>query len=374
MANANPFSFTILNQMKNIEYNINMLGFTENLAEYRMQNDLQDLLVGRVILEHRERYAVLSERGELDCELLGNLRYAAQGREDLPAVGDWVAINEYDPGKGLIHALYPRKNLLERQANGKAGARQIIAANIDYGLIVQSVNRDFSINRMERYITICHAARIEPVLLLNKVDLIAKDQLAEMLAEVRSRIEGIAVIPISNLTGEGMDEVTRLVKEGYTYCLLGSSGAGKSTLINRLADSEIMKTGVISEAIDRGKHVTTHRELVVLPSGGVLIDNPGMREVGTADSIAGLEMTFEKIYELSETCKFKDCSHQQEKGCAILAALEAGELKQETYDNFMRLEREQAHFSTTVYEKRKKEKAFGKIVKQAKSQKSFHRK
>lgn len=355
-------------------YTIQDLGFKEYLSKYRTDNNLESFTTGRIILEHKERYVVLTAKGELECELIGNLRFTARSRADLPAVGDWVAINEYDTGKGLIHAVYPRANVLERQAVGRNGEKQLIASNIDYGLIVQSVNRDYSINRLERYITICHAASITPVIILNKIDLIGEDQVNDILSEVKNRIKDILVVAISNVTGDGLEQITPLIKAGKTYCLLGSSGVGKSTLINSLAGNYLMKTGAISDSIDRGKHVTTHRELIVLKTGGVIIDNPGMREVGITDNSSGLEMTFEQIYELAGHCKFNDCSHQNEKGCAVLAALDSGALDEETYENFMKLEREQAHFSATLHEKRKKDKAFGKMVKRVMNEKYSQRK
>ena len=355
------------------KYNIKDLGFNQDLSRYRSENNLKSFKTGRVVLEHKERYAVRTEQGETDCELIGNLRFTAQNRSDLPAVGDWVALNEYDTAKGLIHAVYPRMNVLERQAVGRNGERQIIASNIDYGLIVQAVNRDYNINRLERYLTICHSANIEPVIILNKIDLIEQEQRNHILNEVSHRIKDIPVFTVSNLTGEGLNQVKTMIKAGKTYCLLGSSGVGKSTLMNNLIGNSIMKTGEISQAIDRGKHVTTHRELIVLDSGGIIIDNPGMREVGITDSSSGLELTFEQLYELAEDCRFNDCSHQIEKGCAILAAIDSGELKEETYQNFMKLEREQAHFSATIHEKRKKEKAFGKMIKQIVKQKHKNR-
>ncbi|XOV94120.1 MAG: ribosome small subunit-dependent GTPase A [Bacteroidota bacterium] len=344
-------------------YKIEDLGFNEDSSQYRRENQLESFQTGRVILEHKDRYIVLTEAGELESEVIGNLRFTAQSRADLPAVGDWVAVNQYDEHKGLIHTIYPRKNTLERQAIGKFGEKQIIATNIDYGFIVQAVNRDFNINRLERYITLCHASDIEPVIVLTKVDLLDPVKITDLLDEVKARIKNTPVFTLSNITCEGLEKIKAFIKPGKTYCLLGSSGVGKSTLINSLAENPIMETGEISAAIDRGKHVTSHRELIVLESGGILIDNPGMREVGIADSASGLEMTFDQIYALAEDCKFNDCTHQNEKGCAILEALDSGELHQETYDNFMKLEREQAHFSATVYEKRKKDKAFGKMAK-----------
>ncbi len=346
------------------EYTITDLGFNNKLNEYRSNNNLESYNTGRIILEHKERYVALSEQGEIDCELLGNLRYGAQSRTDLPAVGDWVAINRYDVDKGLIHGVYPRTNVLERQAVGRTGEKQIIAANIDYGLIMQSVNRDYSINRVERYVTICHSSNIHPIIILSKIDLIKQEELNEILNELNNRIKGISILTLSNITGEGLDIVKSLIEEGKTYCLLGSSGVGKSSLINGLTGGSLMKTAAISKSIDRGKHVTTHRELIVLDDGGVIIDNPGMREVGITESTSGLEMTFEEIYDLAEECKFNNCTHQKEKSCAVVAAVDSGELSKETYENFMKLQREQAHFSSTIHEKRKKDKAFGKMVKE----------
>lgn len=345
------------------------LGYNHHLRSYRSENGLDAFLVGRVALEHRERYQVLTEEGELEAELLGNLRYTAQNRSDLPVVGDWVAIAPYDTGKGLIHAVYPRQTLLERKAVGKAGEKQPIAANIDVGLIVQSLNRDLSLNRLERYLTICHTAGIAPVILLSKIDLVDAEILNDTLNTVNDRFKEIPVFPFSNLDGVGLEEVLVNIDRGKTYCLLGSSGVGKSSLINSLSGVKLMDTGAISDRIDRGKHVTTHRELILLESGAVLIDNPGMREVGIADSSSGLEITFEEIHDLATTCKFKDCSHVNEKGCSVLAALESGQLSEDTYEHFMKLGREEAHYSSTVHERREKDKRFGKLIKSVMSQK-----
>lgn len=353
--------------MKHIE--LKALGFNHKFLAYRQENNLSAFLTGRVILEHRERYIVLTEQGKFECELLGNLRYAAGSRRDLPAVGDWVALREYDTGKGLIQAVYPRFSLLERQAVGKAGEKQIIASNIDYGLIVQSLNRDFSVNRIERYLTICSAGNIQPVILLSKIDLVDHQLVQDTLQQIKARVSHISIFAISNTTGEGLEDLKTIFKTGKTYCLLGSSGVGKSTLINSFSGHDIMQTGEISQHIDRGKHVTTHRELILLDTGGILIDNPGMREVGIADSSAGLEATFEQIYKLAAQCKFNDCTHVNEKGCAIVEALDNGQLNEQAYENYIKLEKEQAHYSLTVHEKRKKDKRFGKMVKSVMQQK-----
>jgi len=343
------------------------LGYNNTLANYRKEHNLDSFEIGRVISEHKDRYTVKTNLDEFDSELIGKLRYSASDTNSFPAVGDWVAISEYDENKALIHAVFPRKSILERKTINKDGHTQIIATNIDFGLIVQSINRDFSINRLERYITICNASKIDPIIVLSKVDLVETEELKELLNQVKERITNISIYAISNQSQYGIDEIKATLIKGKTYCLLGSSGVGKSTLINTLNGSELMDTGEISEKIDRGKHVTSHRELFVLEDGGILIDNPGMREVGITDSTDGLEMTFEKIIELSKDCKFNDCTHTNENGCAVLAAIESGELDESSYKNFLKMEKEKEHFESSIAEKRQKDKDFGKMIKHFKN-------
>lgn len=339
------------------------LGFKDNLEKYRIENSLDAFEYGRVISEHKERYVVKTPTNEYDSELIGNLRFTAESRYDFPAVGDWVAFSEYDEGKALIHAVYPRQSIIERQAVGKSGQVQIIATNIDYGLIVQSVNRDFNINRLERYLTICNASNVEPLIILSKIDLIDELNLNTLLNQIEERIKDVRVIAISNQSQIGLDNLNAIINKGKTYCLLGSSGVGKSTLLNNLTGKELMHTGEISEAIDRGRHITSHRELVVLENGGILIDNPGMREVGITDATKGLEITFDTIYTYAQDCKFKNCTHIHEKGCAILAAVERGEIDEDSYANFRKMEKEKMHFESSMEEKKNKDKKLGKIIK-----------
>ena len=338
------------------------LGYNIELEHYRQEHHLDTFEVGRVISEHKERYVVKTAEGEFDTELIGNLRFSARERADFPGVGDWVAIQVYDEHKALIHAVFPRKNRIERRAVGKHGEEQVIAANIDYAFIVQAVGWDFNINRIERYLTICNASNVEPILLFNKIDLISEPELNALVESVRARAGALPVIPISNASRKGYPELNQWIEPGKTYCLLGSSGVGKSTLINNLSGRQLMKTNAISESTSKGRHVTSHRELVALPGGGILIDNPGMREVGIADSTGGLEMTFQAIVELAKDCKFKDCSHTNEPGCAVLAAVESGALDEKALDNFLKMEREKEHYESTVAERRRKDKAFGKMV------------
>lgn len=341
------------------------LGYSSFLEDFRNKENLDSFDVGRIISEHKDRYLVRNETSEFDAEVIGNLRYTAKTRRDLPAVGDWVALSEYDENKALIHAVFPRKSIIERTAVGQVGRTQVIATNIDFGLIVQSVNRDFSINRLERYMTICNDSNVEPIIVLSKVDLIEKQKLDQLLDQIRQRVKKTPLFPMSNLTQFGLDALRSKLIRGKTYCLLGSSGVGKSTLINTLIGEELMETREISQSIDRGKHVTSHRELIVMENG-ILIDNPGMREVGIADGSEGIEITFDEISQLALDCKFNDCTHTNETGCAVLDALENGALDSEHYANFVKMRKERLHFESDAMERRKKEKEFGKMVKRVK--------
>ncbi|WP_274474562.1 ribosome small subunit-dependent GTPase A [Mangrovimonas aestuarii] len=339
------------------------LGYDIELEKYRKSQNLDVFEVGRIISEHKERYVVKTDKGEYDGEIIGNLRFTAHNRSDFPAVGDWVAISEYDNNKVLIHSVFPRKTIIERQAVGKKGEKQIIATNIDYAFIVQAVDRDFNINRIERYLTICHTSKVNPIIVLNKIDLITDNELSILVSKIQERIKKVPILSISNESKKGLIQLKENIKKGETYCLLGSSGVGKSTLLNNLSGRELMKTNTVSSSTNKGRHATSHRELIVLENGGILIDNPGMREVGIADSKGGLEITFNEIVKLSKDCKFKDCTHTIEVDCAVLKAVENKIIDKFSYENFLKMEREKEHFESTVAEKRKKDKDFGKMIK-----------
>lgn len=349
------------------------LGYNIDLENYRKNQNLDSLGVGRVISEHKERYVVKTVDKEFDAEIIGNFRFSAHNRSDFPAVGDWVAFSEYDDDKVLIHSVFPRKTVIERQAVGKQGEKQIIASNIDYAFIVQAVDRDFNINRIERYLTICNSSNVRPIIVLNKIDLLDDIELNILISELQERVVQVPVIAISNETQKGIEKLKERVVKGKSYCLLGSSGVGKSTLLNSLSGKQRMKTNEISTSTNKGRHVTSHRELLVLENGGIIVDNPGMREVGIADSGGGLEMTFEAIIRLSRDCKFNDCTHTKEIGCAVLASVENGELDENTYENYLKMEREKKHFESTVAERRKKDKEFGKMVKNIKKGKRLNK-
>ncbi|MBT3251567.1 MAG: ribosome small subunit-dependent GTPase A [Candidatus Marinimicrobia bacterium] len=349
------------------------LGYTTSFEKYREEQALTQFSVGRVVSEHKDRYVVRSENGDFDSELIGNLRFTAEDRHDFPAVGDWVAFSEFDEDKALIHHIYPRKSIIERQAVGKFGQKQIIASNIDYGLIVQAVDNNFNVNRLERYLTICNTSKVKPIIILNKIDLIDESQLNTILSKISERIKHVQIIATSNQTLAGHKELKSIIITGKTYCLLGSSGVGKSTLLNNISGKELMKTGSISIKFGKGKHVTSHRELIILENGGILIDNPGMRELGIADSTDGLEITFDEIIEMSSRCKFKDCTHINEMGCAILEAIENEDLDIGLYNNYQKMIREKTHFESTIMEKRKKDKDFGKMIKNHKKARKHHK-
>jgi ribosome biogenesis GTPase / thiamine phosphate phosphatase len=339
------------------------LGYNDRIEKLRIGNNLKDFEVGRVVSEHKERYVVKNEAGEYEAEITGNLRFSAKGREDFPAVGDLVALTIYDSGFSIIHKIIPRLSIISRQAVGHFGEIQIIAANIDFALIVQAADRDFNVNRLERYLTICYSSKVSPVIVLTKIDLIPELSKNEIIEHITQRVKNVPVFAISNETQDGYEALKTIIQKGRTFCMLGSSGVGKSTLLNNLSGRNVMKTGSISESTSKGRHVTSHRELVILENGGILIDNPGMREVGIVDTASGLETTFDSILSFSQNCKFKDCTHTNETGCSVIKAVEDGELDKSFLENYHKMERERSYFEQSQVERKKKEKIFGKIIK-----------
>ena len=343
------------------------LGLSSSIEEYRKNQGLEGFEIGRVISEHKERYVLKTPDSEFLGELLGNLRYTANNKSDLPVVGDWVAFSEFDTDKAIIHAVYPRHSILERKAAGKKGQTQPIAANVDVALIVQAVDRDFNLNRLDRYLTISHAASITPIIVLSKTDLIDMSEAEDYLNQIKTRHKNTKVVLVNNQSA-GYAEVQHIIKQGLTYCLLGSSGAGKSTLLNGLLGIEAMKTMEISQAVNKGKHTTTHRELHVLPNGGIIIDNPGMREIGIGNTSQAIESTFEDFIDLDKRCKYPDCTHTHEQGCAIIEAVDNDEINKAAYINYIKLEKERQYFESDAQERKKKDKDLGRVIKEFKKQ------
>ena len=308
-----------MNLLESLGYNASNINFGTN-------PNLNDNSVGRVIKQFKDRYVIITENGEFEAEITGNLRYTTRSSSDLPVAGDWVNIRTFDDQFALIHAVSPRTTFLARQKINKFGEHQIIAANIDFALIVQAVDRDYNINRLERYITLAHSGKIRPVVILNKTDLIAPKVLNDKISSIQKRLPDVPVISTCIHNSQDIDGLKRIFQYGKTYCFIGSSGVGKSSLINAIFNADHLKTNKISTATGKGKHTTTHKELMILKSGGVIIDTPGMREIGVTENADATAVTFSQIEELSASCKFKDCSHTSEPGCAVLSALGKGEI------------------------------------------------
>jgi len=349
---------------------INDLGYNPVFEQFRIDNGLNDFIVGRIVAEHKERYTIRTADAELEAEITGNLRFSASSRGDFPAVGDWVALTVYESDFGVIHKVFPRYSVISRQAVGHSGEIQIIATNVDYAFLVQAVDRDFNINRLERYLTICYSARVKPIVVLTKTDLVETETLLQIKESVNQRVKNISLVAVSNATHDGLDGIIQLIEKGKTYCMLGSSGVGKSSLINNLRGENVMQTDAISTSTGKGRHVTTHRELVVLENGGILIDNPGMREVGVTDVFEGLATTFDSIFEYAKACRYQNCTHTTEAGCAVTDAVRDGHIDQESYENYLKMNKEKDFFESSTAERRKRDKDFGKMLKNYKKGKT----
>ena len=314
-------------------------GWSPELQDQFQTHADQGLIPGRLVVQQRGGYRLITEDGEIEARASGTFLKSASD-EERPTAGDWVAI-EARPGEttALVHAVLPRTSAFIRRS--VRGGAQVIAANVDTAFLVASLNSDLNLRRLERYLATAFESGAAPVIVLTKADLM--EDIAAAVAEVETIASGAPVLAVSSKTGVGLEGIAAHLPPGRTAVLLGSSGAGKSTLLNALAGEERMDTGAIREADERGRHTTTHRELVLLPSGGLVLDTPGMRELGLWEADTGVATVFEDVEALASQCRFSDCSHAKEPGCAIRAALESGVLPEARLRAYEKLQGELAH-------------------------------
>lgn len=344
------------------------IGFNDNVKEAYEKIAKVNQIIGRISLEHKRMYRVWTVYGELLCEVSGKLAYGAQSREGYPAVGDWVILTPRSAeAKGTITNILPRKSKFSRKVAGNNTEEQIVAANIDMIFLVNSLNEDLNIRRLERYVTLTWESGASPVIVLTKADLTA--DLSEKLRGVESVALGIPVLTISVVNNIGLDQLKTYLHPGKTVALLGSSGVGKSTLTNYLCGYEKQEVQEIRDTDAKGRHTTTNREMVLLPNNAILIDTPGMRELQLWNSEDGISNSFSEIEELAASCKFRDCQHEKEMGCAVKLAIEEGELEEERLQSYKKLLRELAFL-----ERRQDKKAKSDEKKKWKSTKKQFRK
>lgn len=325
--------------------------------------------IARVIAVDRGACLVRNEHEEIPAELAGKFWFSAQSTVDLPCVGDWVCVQYHNSGStAVIHAVLPRKTFLRRKCAGKTVDFQMIAANIDIAFIVQSCHYDFNIRRLDRYLVMANEGHIEPLIILSKIDLITSDELEQRITEIKQTGITVEILTLSNITGVGVDNFRKHLVPGKTCCLLGSSGVGKTTLINRLIGRDEFETKAVS-GTGEGTHATARRQLILLDQGAMLIDTPGMRELGLLGTRDGMKESFADIRDLSQGCRFSNCTHTQEPGCAVLIAIERGDLSEERIRSYLKLRKESDYHEMTYVDKRKKERAFGRFIKSAQKHK-----
>ena len=346
---------------------LNMYGWNDRLNQLKQESAYNTLSHGRIAIVHRTCYEVVSESGLYQCELTGNMMY---GRSDfeLPCTGDWVLFQPFDDSKGIIVGMLPRERTLYRKKNGTVADRQAIASYVDKAFIVQSLDDNFNVRRAERFIAQVMEEKIKPVLVLNKADLGCDRQ------KIDEAIKHIACqFPVFITSIRQPQTILRLresITKGETVVFVGSSGVGKSSLVNALCGKSVLNTSDISLSTGKGRHTSTRREMVLMDGSGVLIDTPGVREFGLAiDNPDSLTEMFE-ISDYAESCRFSDCKHIDEPGCAVLEAVHNGTLDHKVYESYLKLRREAWHFSASEHEKRKKEKSFTKLVEEVKKRKA----
>ncbi len=340
------------------------LGYKDSFEDSRVELEPDIDCLARVIAEHRGVYEIISLEGESRAMVSGRRMQTASGRDDYPAVGDWVIVkNDSDEAKVIEHIL-PRQTTLRKKYTGKNEA-QLMVANVDVVFVVESIDRDYNINRFERYLVLAREGGVTPIIVLNKTDLLSEAELASRIEELQNRFPDVDILHSSAQSDEGLNSIASYIHPGITYCFLGSSGVGKSSIITKLVDQTI-ETKAISLNTGRGMHTTTARQMYFTHDGGIIIDNPGSREVGVVKFGSGASEVFSDIEAIASQCRYRDCSHRKEQGCAVLEALESGHLEHARYENYLKLQKENEHYQMSNYDKRKKDKKFSKFIKVAK--------
>lgn len=320
--------------------------------------------IARITAVHKDCYFISKGARQVLAECSGSLLFGSDSPMDLPTTGDWVKADFYeDDSHAIIHEVLPRKTLLKRKTAGKRIEYQLIGANIDVAFIMQSLNQNFNLRRLERYLALVTDADIKPVVLLSKSDLMLPEEVEEFKAEIARIAPDLSVIAFSSKTQDQVVAIKNMLTEGQVYCLIGSSGVGKTTLINTLIGDDRYETRGVSRKESKGKHATTSRQLIVLSNGAMILDTPGMRELGSLALENGIDETFADITALAEQCRFQDCSHTNEKGCAVQYAINSEELDEQRFNNYRKMIRESEFNEMSYVEKRKKDKQFTKHCK-----------